>query len=59
MSQIDDKNIRLDLDRTNVNYYFEDIITLAKKALKMFKDLPQDINILIFIQSMKLLLKLI
>ena len=39
-SQIDDKNLRLDLKRTNVSYYFDDILSLSQKVLKMFNDLP-------------------
>ena len=36
MSQIDDKTVRLDLKRPNVNFMFEDIKSLAKKGLLLF-----------------------
>jgi len=58
MSQIDDKNLRLDLQRKNVTTTFDDITNLALNALKLFRS---DINspTVIVQQNVMLLLKLL
>ena len=54
ISQIDDKNLRLDLKRPNINFLFEDVKTLAGKAVKIMRNHceSKEMNVDLVVQDM-------